>query len=148
MTSAPPSDFVAHRLGSAGLGAALVGLAGWIALRNLSLPRNDGWIFWVPITSWLLAMGLLCWWSALKAHRADSRARIRASWHAAWRVGGVALALGFIGPLVLNPTASLGPLVGILLTGPLGFVLGALIGAVLRPKAAEDCQAAASSQLT
>ncbi len=136
MTSAPPSDFVARRLGSAGLGAALMGLAGWIALRNLSLPGNDGWVFWVPIASWLVAMGLLCWWSALDGHRADSRARIRASWHAGWRVGGVALALGFIGPLVLDPKASLGPLLGILLTGPVGFVLGALIGAVVQPKAA------------
>jgi hypothetical protein len=123
-------------LGSAGLGAALVGLAGWIALRNLSFPGNDGWIFWVPIASWLVAMGVLWWWSALDGHRADSRARIRASWHAGWRVGGVALALGFIGPLVLNPKANLGPLQGILLTGPVGFVLGALIGAVVQPKAA------------
>ena len=113
-----------------------MGLAGWIALRNLSLPSNDGWVFWVPIASWLVAMGLLCLWSALDGHRVDSRARIRASWHAGWRVGGVALALGFIGPLVLNPKASLGPLLGILLTGPVGFVLGALIGAVVQPKAA------------
>lgn len=131
MTSAPPSDFAARRLASAGLGAALMGLAGWTALRNLRLPGSDGWIFWVPAASWLFAMGLLCWWSALGGHRAHSRARIRASWHAGWRVGGVALALGFIGPLVLNPKGSLGPLLGILLTGPVGFVLGALIGAVI-----------------
>ena len=135
MTSAPPSDLLARRLGAAGLGAALLGLAGWIALRNLSLPGNDGWIFWVPIASWLVAMGLLCWWSALDGHREDSRARIRASWRAGWWVGGVGLGLGFIGPLVLTPKASLGPLLGILLSGPVGFVLGAVIGAVVRPKA-------------
>ena len=135
MTSTPPSDFAARRWGSAGLGAAFMGLAGWIALRNLTLPGNDGWIFWVPITSWLVTMGLLCLWSAVQGRRGDSRARIRASWRAGWSVGGVALALGFVGPLVLNPEASLGPLLGILLTGPVGFVLGALIGAVLQPKA-------------
>jgi hypothetical protein len=135
MTSAPPFDFVARRLGSAGLGAAFMGLAGWIALRNLTLSDNDGWIFWVPIASWLVTMGLLCWWSALNGHRRDSRARIRASWRAGSLVGGVALALGFFGPLVLTPKASLGPLLGILLTGPVGFVLGALIGAVVQPKA-------------
>lgn len=112
-----------------------MGLAGWIALRNLALPGNDGWMFWVPITSWLVTMGVLCWWSALDGRRKDSRARIRTSWRAGWSVGGVALALGFVGPLVLDPEASLGPLLGILLTGPAGFVLGALIGAVLRPKA-------------
>ena len=112
-----------------------MGLAGWIALRNLSIPSNDGWIFWVPIASWLVTMGLLCWWSALDGPRGDSRARIQASWRTGWWVGGVGLALGFIGPLVLTPKASLGPLLGILLTGPVGFVLGALVRAVVQPKA-------------
>lgn len=135
MTSEPPPDFAVRRFGSAGLGAAFMGLAGWIALRNLTLPNNDGWIFWLPIASWLVTMGLLCWWSALDGYRADSRARIRASWRAGWLVGGVALAAGFLGPLVLAPKASLGPLLGILLTGPVGFVLGALVGAVIQPKA-------------
>jgi len=123
---------------SAGLGAALLGLAGWIALRNLSLPSNDGWMFWVPIASWLATMGLLCWGSALAGHHRDRRARINASWRAGWLVGGVGLALGFVGPLILTPKASLGPLLGILLTGPGGFVLGALIGAVTQPKAASS----------
>ena len=112
-----------------------MGLAGWIALHNLRLPSNDGWIFWVPIAGWLVSMGLLCWWSALAGHRGDSRARIRASWRAGWWGGGVGLALGFLGPLVITPKASLGPLLGILLTGPIGFGLGALIGAVVQPKA-------------
>ena len=113
-----------------------MGLAGWIALRNLSLPSHDGWIFWVPIASWLVTMGLLCWWSAFDGHREDSRARIRASWRAGWMVGGAGLALGFLGPLVLTPKAGLGPLLGILLTGPTGFILGAIVGGVALPKVA------------
>jgi hypothetical protein len=136
MSGVPPSDFVVRRVGSGGLGTALMGLAGWLALRNLSMPGNDGWIFWVPIASWLLTMGLLCWGSALAGPQGDSRARIRASWRAGRLVGGVGLALGFVGPLLLTPKASLGPLFGILLTGPIGFVVGALIGAVGRPKPA------------
>jgi hypothetical protein len=136
MTSASPADFSRRRVVWAGVGAALLGLAGWIALRNLSLPSSDGWIFWVPIASWLVTMGLLCWGSALAGQRGDSQARIHASWRTGWLVGGVGLALGFLGPLILTPKASLGPLLGILLTGPLGFVLGALIGAVRRPKPA------------
>jgi hypothetical protein len=47
-----------------------------------------------------------------------------------WILGAIGLALGFIGPLVITPGSNLGPLLGILLTGPAGFVLGAL-GAVL-----------------
>jgi hypothetical protein len=113
-----------------------MGLGGWIAVRNLSLPGNDGWIFWVPIASWLITMGLLCWASALARHQGDGRARIRASWRAGWWVGGIGLALGFVGPLVLTPKASLGPLLGVLLTGPVGFVFGAFIGAVSPPRAA------------
>lgn len=136
MISPSPSHFVARRLGSAGLGAALMGLAGYIALRNLSFPDNDGWIFWVPITAWLFTMGILCLWSALDGHHGDTRARISSSWRTGWWLGGVAFGLGFIGPLILKPGANLGPLLGILLTGPAGFVLGALIGALVHPKAA------------
>jgi hypothetical protein len=121
------------RVGAAVLGTALMGVAGWIALRNLSRSGNDGWIFWVPISLWLVTMGLLCWASALADGLGDSRLRIRSSWRIGWLIGGVGLVLGFAGPLVLSPKASLGPLLGILLTGPLGFVLGALIGAVNRP---------------
>ena len=109
-----------------------MGLAGWLALRNLSLPGNDGWMFWVPICSWLVTMGLLWWWSALDGDREASRSRIKVTWRIGWRVGGIGLALGFVGPLILMPGASLGPLLGILMTGPAGFVLGALVGALLQ----------------
>jgi hypothetical protein len=136
MSIAPPADFVMRRMAFAGLGTALLGLAGWIAFRNLSLPSNDGWIFWVPSTSWLTTMGLLCWWSAVAGGRRESQARIRSSWRAGFVIGGVGLMVGFVGPLILSPKASLGPLLGILLRGPLGFVLGALIGGLRQPKSA------------
>jgi hypothetical protein len=134
MTSVPPSEFLARRLGSAALGAALIVFAGWIAVRNLGLPIRDG-IFWVPISLWLVTMGLLWWWAALGGHHPASRARIGASWRMGWLVGGAGLALGFLGPLVVTPKANLGPLLGILLTGPLGFVLGALGRAVVHTTA-------------
>lgn len=41
--------------------------------------------------------------------------------------GGISFLLGFIGP-VLFSDSNLGPLLGIFVTGPLGFLLGALIG--------------------
>jgi len=49
MTTAPPRDLALRRLGWSVIGAALIGLAGWITLRNLRLPNNDGWFFWAPI---------------------------------------------------------------------------------------------------
>ena len=125
MTTTPPRDLGLRRLGHWVVGAALIGSAGWITLRNLRLPDNDGWFFWVPISGWLVTMGLLCWWAAL-ARQPTTQARIRASWRAGRVLGAVGLALGFIGPLLVTPKANLGPLLGILITGPAGFVLGVL----------------------
>lgn len=42
--------------------------------------------------------------------------------------GAVGFAAGFFGPLLLTPDANQGPLLGIFITGPLGFALGALLG--------------------
>jgi hypothetical protein len=129
---APPTDGLARRLGSAAAGTALLGIAGWVTLRNLSLPTHDGLVFWVPITLWLVSMGLLWWWAALGGREPGTRARLQASWRAGWMLGTAGLGVGFVGPLVVAPEASLGPLLGILITGPAGFVVGALGGAVSR----------------
>jgi hypothetical protein len=116
----------------AAVAAAFAGLAVWLALRNLSLPTRDGWIFWVPVTLWLLTMSVLCWWSTLSGHHPPSMERIRASWRMGWIVGATGLAIGFLGPLVVSPGSNLGPLLGILLTGPLGFVAGVVGTALVR----------------
>ncbi|MGH7632068.1 MAG: hypothetical protein ACREOF_22255 [Gemmatimonadales bacterium] len=38
--------------------------------------------------------------------------------------GGIGFALGFFGPMLLDPSSGNGPLLGIFITGPLGFVAG------------------------
>lgn len=43
-------------------------------------------------------------------------------------VGAVAFAAGFFGPIIFTPDANQGPLLGIFITGPLGFVFGMGIG--------------------
>jgi hypothetical protein len=45
-------------------------------------------------------------------------------------LGGVGFAGGFFGPIIFLPGANQGPLLGIFITGPLGFILGAVGGAV------------------
>jgi len=45
-------------------------------------------------------------------------------------VGLVGFIAGFVGPILLTPEANQGPLLGIFITGPLGALLGALIGAI------------------
>jgi hypothetical protein len=125
-----PRSETAGRPGAAALGTVLIGLSGWLIVHNL---RHDGlevWIFWLPIALWLLTMGLLCWWAVLGVGQPATRARIGTSWRWGWIVGATGLALGYFVPLLVRPSASLGPLLGILITGPGGFVLGALAGAL------------------
>jgi hypothetical protein len=50
----------------------------------------------------------------------------------AWAIaiGGISFAVGFIGPMIVVPDANQGPMLGIFITGPLGFAAGLLIGVV------------------
>lgn len=43
-------------------------------------------------------------------------------------IGFLGFLAGFIGPVILTPGANQGPLLGIFITGPLGFVLGLGVG--------------------
>src|SRR5438270_5574529 len=43
--------------------------------------------------------------------------------------GGITFLGGFVGPLIVSPS-NLGPLLGIFVTGPIGFLMGALIGII------------------
>ena len=45
-------------------------------------------------------------------------------------VGAIAFLLGFVGPIVVTPSANQGPLLGIFITGPLGLALGLVWGLV------------------
>jgi hypothetical protein len=117
------------RLAAAAVGAALGGLAAWLCLQNLRHPAWwDAWIFWVPVALLLATLATLCWWFALQGDDPDSRAAMLAAWAGGLLLGALAFVAGFVGPLVVAPNANLGPLLGILVTGPLGFVGGALAG--------------------
>ena len=45
-------------------------------------------------------------------------------------VGGIAFVVGYVAPIILYPSSNLGPLLGILVTGPIGWLAGALVGIV------------------
>lgn len=45
-------------------------------------------------------------------------------------VGGISFAAGFFGPIILQPDSPQGPMLGIFFTGPAGFVLGLIGGAI------------------
>jgi len=46
-------------------------------------------------------------------------------------VGVISFLAGFVGPILLKPDSPQGPLLGILITGPLGVVVGAILGLVI-----------------
>jgi len=54
--------------------------------------------------------------------------RSETSWGFAAFVGAITFLLGFFGPLPITPEANQGPLLGIFITGPLGFVFGWIWG--------------------
>jgi hypothetical protein len=117
----------ARRITAAVAGSATAFLALWVSLHNLRHANPWGaWLFWVPITLFLFTIAGLCWWFALHGHQADSRGRIWKSWRAARLLGGIGLAVGVVGPALIWPSSNQGPLLGVLIAGPLGFVIGAL----------------------
>jgi hypothetical protein len=61
------------------------------------------------------------------------RGKTVARWCAATAavVGAVGFLAGFVGPMVLRPDSPQGPLLGILCTGPLGAIAGAVVGALI-----------------
>lgn len=43
-------------------------------------------------------------------------------------LGFIGFVVGFVGPILLFPEANQGPLLGIFITGPLGAMVGAIVG--------------------
>ena len=59
-----------------------------------------------------------------------ARSYVRQALRWALVVGGIGFALGFFGPMIFVPDANQGPMFGIFISGPLGFLLGLVIGLV------------------
>ena len=73
-------------------------------------------------------LAVLCWWFALRGHLAESRRHMKLVVIGGFVLGGIAFAVGFFGPILWAPDANQGPLLGIFITGPLGFVVGCAAG--------------------
>jgi len=72
-----------------------------------------------------------------RSWRSIGRAALR--W--AFVLGGAGFAAGFFGPMVLDPESNIGPIIGILFSGPGGFLIGLAAGALFAllpvPRAAQ-----------
>lgn len=93
-------------------------------------PRSfDLWTF--GFVSGLAAVAILCWSFALRGHIAESRRRMGCVLLGGVILGGIGFAVGFFGPIILTPRGSdpgFAPLRGVFITGPLGLVVGAVLG--------------------
>jgi hypothetical protein len=108
----------------------------------LVVPATYLLVYWLPFlvlpigeNRWLAStVSLLCAiaasWFVWKTLGAEPHGLISSVIVRAILLGGVGFTLGFFGPMILFPDANQGPLLGIFITGPLGFLLGALSGAI------------------
>lgn len=78
-----------------------------------------------------LTLGSILLWFALGGASPAQRRRIAFAVLGGCIVGGIAFIAGFAGPLLFWPDSNQGPLIGIFVTGPLGFVAGCLGGTLL-----------------
>lgn len=106
------------------------------------VPAAYCFIYWLPFSllqsegaTWVAKLlSLLCavmagWfvWGAIGSARLNALSSIMLG---AVLLGGIGFTAGFFGPIVFTPHANQGPLLGIFITGPLGFVLGGVAGLV------------------
>jgi hypothetical protein len=112
-------------------------------------PATYYFIYWLPCSLLLSALGGLHWSiTTIIANIISLLSAVAASWYV-WRkigsaeeglisnifkgaiiLGSIGFSIGFFGPIIFSPQANQGPLLGIFITGPLGFVFGGIAGAV------------------
>jgi hypothetical protein len=78
-----------------------------------------------------IAVAAICWWFVLRGKYKKSRIRMMYAFIGALIVGGIGFVAGFFGPIIFSPQVNDGPLLGIFITGPIGFMAGAIIGAIV-----------------
>jgi len=113
------------------LATGFVALAGfymtlWL-FGSLLLPDATPWLIRVLLSLAAAFCAARLTWRRMGA---GSNGALRAIVLGAFVVGGVSFCAGFFGPLIFAPQANQGPLLGILITGPLGLLVGAVSGLV------------------
>ncbi|MCI0406428.1 MAG: hypothetical protein L0Z48_00230 [candidate division Zixibacteria bacterium] len=99
-------------------------------------------VFWVPMSlipyahelgiAYFVALGcagFAAWYVWRKSASTDAGLAACVI-YGAFIIGGIAFCAGFFGPLIFAPGANQGPLLGLFITGPLGFLAGGIGGFV------------------
>ncbi|HVP83933.1 MAG TPA: hypothetical protein VMS78_04340 [Rhizomicrobium sp.] len=116
--------FVAKVLASLLVFAAVYFISYWLLFAQV-LPENPPSL--ATGCAFLTAAGLaaLFWYGASVGSGTFATAM---TW--AGIVGAIGFAGGFFGPMIFSPEANQGPLLGLFITGPLGFVAGGVAGLI------------------
>ncbi len=86
-----------------------------------------------PVSSWLISLSaaVAAGWAAWRISGKTSQGLAKYAILGAMTLGWLGFAAGFFGPMIFAPQANQGPLLGIFITGPLGFMAGGLGGLFL-----------------
>ena len=108
-------------------------LAGFIAiapvyLAILSAVRTGHDLISLMIQAILIIIAFYLLWFAGFGHLPSERTKLARTLVIALIIGAIGLVGGYVGPLIVTPGANQGPLLGIFITGPIGFVLGSIGG--------------------
>ncbi len=105
----------------AALGAFLAAFWGTLILTGADF--SEGPALWIGLAS-ALGVGWVVWSNTTPG------GLIWKTFRGGFILGGIGFVGGFVGPILLTPEANQGPLLGIFLTGPLGFLVGCVGGFV------------------
>lgn len=106
------------------------------------VPATFFFVYWVPFSilpldgfRWIalpvsLACAIAAGWYLWRTLDSDRHGMVVTMLLGAILSGAIGFIAGFFGPMLLAPDANQGPLLGLFITGPLGFLVGAIAGAV------------------
>jgi hypothetical protein len=87
--------------------------------------ENNAWAVWVFTLSMTAGAAALVW-----RQSSVSGGFFTTTIKGAVVTGTIAFSAGFFGPMILAPQSNQGPLLGLFITGPAGFLIGAAGGAI------------------
>lgn len=108
------------------IGAATFMFGGWIATALLGTRAFPVSLIVPAAGAFLLA--LYVWRSSGRLGGSSARRAVGYALAGGVVAGAIGLGAGFLGPLLFAPQANQGPLLGIFIAGPIGFVAGAVGG--------------------
>ncbi len=98
----------------------------WVPFSLITIGEKY-WIQNIVAAIAALVIGWFIWNSTKQGYPKGLASSVFTS---AFIIGGIGFIGGFFGPIIFSPSSNQGPLLGIFITGPLGFLLGALGGLV------------------